>query len=629
VGRGRRAGRALATFAAIAIVAASADERGRAQTPDEPDPTVGAAPEAEAGPSTEPAAEPSEGPTVPYEVVFTGDLPDELRTFLGEVSQAQKSTDQPPSSLARLRRRVSDDLPRLREALRSRGYYDSEIELKVESATQPARVTYAIEPGPLYTFGEPAIEVGGESEGLELPELEALGLAAGDPAAARLVLDVQERLLENVRRQGFVLAELERPKIIVDHDQRKMEVTYRLLPGPRGRFGETVVEGLTTVEQELVDRRLDWKDGELITPDKLEEARRRLVETGLFQSVRITAEKPQGDDAVVPVKVVVSERKHRSIGIGARYRTDEGPGGSIFWEHRNLGGRGENLSVTVDGSGIGYFLRGSFRKIDFLRLNQAFIADSEFRYDDTDAFESTSASASAGVEREFRPGLIGRGSLAFRYVKIQDVENGDEGPFGLLSLPLSLAWDTSDDLFDPSEGGRLYVDEEPFIDLLDPALTFNKLRVDYSHYIRLLDKPRLIFAARGAVGTAVGAERDDIPADERYYAGGGGSIRGFGFQKAGELDDDGDPIGGRSLLELAGEFRVNITETIGAVGFVDAGGAYESSFPNPSEDLFVGTGVGLRYFSPIGPVRFDVGFPLNARDEDDAFQIYISIGQAF
>jgi len=127
----------------------------------------------------------------------------------------------------------------------------------------------------------------------------------------------------------------------------------------------------------------------------------------------------------------------------------------------------------------------------------------------------------------------------------------------------------------------------------------------------------------------VGESRDAIPANLRFYAGGGGSVRGFGYQLAGQLNDDDDPIGGRSLLELSGEVRVRITESIGAVAFVDAGTVYSSSAPDFSETLRVGAGPGLRYFSPIGPLRLDVGFPLNPRDSDDTWQLYISIGQAF
>jgi translocation and assembly module TamA len=161
------------------------------------------------------------------------------------------------------------------------------------------------------------------------------------------------------------------------------------------------------------------------------------------------------------------------------------------------------------------------------------------------------------------------------------------------------------------------------------GLVFNKSRVDYAHYLKVLDEPQIVLAGRTALGAMVGEPRSAIPANLRFYAGGGGSVRGFGYQLAGKLNEDDKPIGGRSLFELSGEVRLRITETIGAVAFVDAGTVYSSSYPNFSETLRVGAGPGLRYFSPIGPIRLDVGFPLNPRNSDDTWQLYISIGQAF
>jgi translocation and assembly module TamA len=158
---------------------------------------------------------------------------------------------------------------------------------------------------------------------------------------------------------------------------------------------------------------------------------------------------------------------------------------------------------------------------------------------------------------------------------------------------------------------------------------FNKSRLDYAHYVEVVQEPQIVLAGRTALGAMVGEPRGAIPANLRFYAGGGGSVRGFGYQLAGELNDNDDPIGGRSLLELSGEVRVRITESIGAVAFVDAGTVYSASVPDFSETLRVGAGPGLRYFSPIGPLRLDVGFPLNPRKSDDTWQLYISIGQAF
>ncbi|HET6467002.1 MAG TPA: BamA/TamA family outer membrane protein, partial [Geminicoccaceae bacterium] len=140
----------------------------------------------------------------------------------------------------------------------------------------------------------------------------------------------------------------------------------------------------------------------------------------------------------------------------------------------------------------------------------------------------------------------------------------------------------------------------------------------------------LVLALRGSAASMFGASREEIPADERLYAGGGGSVRGVGFQLAGPLDDNNDPLGGRSLVELGTEFRGRFTETIGGVVFLDAGTVYESTLPDFSRALRLGTGVGLRYITAIGPIRFDVGFPLDRRSGvDDAYQFYISIGQAY
>jgi translocation and assembly module TamA len=219
-------------------------------------------------------------------------------------------------------------------------------------------------------------------------------------------------------------------------------------------------------------------------------------------------------------------------------------------------------------------------------------------------------------------------ALAFRAAQIQERDQEEE-EFGLLSLPVLYRWDRSDNLLNPSRGGRLALENEPFVDVFGNDVAFNKTRLSYSHYLKVLDEPRVVLAGRGAVGTLFGASRDEVPADLRFYAGGGGSVRGFGFQLAGELDDDDNPLGGRSLLELSGEVRVRLTDTIGAVAFVDAGSAFGSSVPDFSETLRIGAGPGLRYFSPLGPVRLDIGFPINARDADDSFLLYISIGQAF
>jgi translocation and assembly module TamA len=601
----------------VTLLALGGPQRGQSQSDD-------------SGPTPAPEQPTSGAADLRYEVAIEGVGDDALRELLRQVSETERLIDRPPPSLARLRRRAEDDRSRLLEVLRSEGYYGAQLEIALDSRVTPIEVTFQIDLGSVYRLGSVSIEVEPPEPELTVPGPEEIGLKLGDPAAAGTILDAERALLDRVRAQGFILAEAGPRRAVVDHDTDTMDLTLRVQPGPLSRFGPVTFDGLTTVEQDFVANRLDWQEGELITPARLAEARDSLRETELFTTVEIDLADAPDAQGLLPVTIDVTERKHRSIGIGVRYRTDEGPGGNVSWEHRNMFGRGEQVAVEADGSFIGAFLIASFRKPDFGRRNQALLADLRLAYDDTDAFKSTSARTRVGLERQLGDGMTVALGVSFLAQEVEDkaLDEGSES-FGLLSLPARFEWDRSDDRLDPSAGGRLRVENEPFVDVIGNGLLFNKSRLDYTHYLEVVQDPQIVLAGRTALGAMVGESREAVPANLRFYAGGGGSVRGFGFQLAGKLNDNDDPIGGRSLLELSGEVRVRITESIGAVAFVDAGTVYSSSVPDFSETLRIGAGPGLRYFSPIGPLRLDVGFPLNPRPSDDTWQLYISIGQAF
>jgi translocation and assembly module TamA len=566
---------------------------------------------------------------VPYELSIEGVDDQELRELLDEVSETRRLIDRPPPSLTRLRRRAEDDRARLQRALRSRGYYGAAVEVAIDAEAEPVRVVLRVDPGPLYRLREVAIELIPPDADLTLPSLVELGIAPGDPALAQTILDAETTLVARAEAAGFALAEAGERRAVVDHDADAMDLTLRLDAGVPVRFGSITVEGLSEVERDFVEKRLPWRPGELITSERLAEGQRALRETQLFATIRAEIGATPDAQGRVPVVVEVTERKHRSIEVGVRYRTDEGPGGDIAWEHRNFFGRGEQVRAELDASPIAGLLALRLRKPDFLARNLALLSDIELAYEDPKAYDSRSARTRVALERRFREGMTLTGGVAFRASQVEEANTDRKDSFGLISLPVEFYWDRSDDRLDPTRGGRLFVQNEPFVDVFGNDLAFNKTRLTYSHYLQVMDAPRVVLAGRSAIGTLFGASRADLPADLRFYAGGGGSVRGFAFQKAGELDNRNDPIGGRSLFEASGEVRVRLTETIGVVAFVDAGAAFSSSFPDFDDELRVGVGPGVRYFSPIGPFRLDVGFPVNARDSDDAFQLYISIGQAF
>jgi translocation and assembly module TamA len=535
----------------------------------------------------------------------------------------------PPRTLRRLERRVESERSRLLQALRARGNYAAEIDVVIDEAASPISVVYEINAGPVYEINKVTIEINPPTEDdLDLPSPKKLNLRRGKRASSIKVIEAEAALLQRVKNQGFANARLGERRVIVDHDTAEMDIVYTLNPGQKLYFGATKIVGNVDVESRFISRLLEWKPGKLVTPERLQTTQLNLIETRLFNSVRIEPGTVPDEQGRVPIRIEVSEAKHRTIEAGVRYRSDEGIGGSVGWQHRNLLGTGEQLEVELDGSEIGYHLKGLAREPDFLRRRQALVIGGEIAIENTEAFDSQSIGASVGIERSVGDGMELAAGVAFRALTVE--QDGDEESFGLLSLPASYSWDHSNNLLDPSKGGRLSVQNEPFVDVFGNDVAFNKTSVSYTRYLRLKrQKPRLILAGRARAGFLFGAERDNVPADERFYAGGGGSVRGFGFQLAGELDDDDNPIGGRSLFEVAGELRGQFTDTLGAAIFADSGAAYGSTFPDFEEDLRVGVGGGLRYFSPIGPIRLDVGFPLDRRDSDDSFQIYVSIGQAF
>ncbi len=568
-------------------------------------------------------------PGASYETVIEGIEDRALLQALESVSATRDLQQRPPLTLSLLRRRAEKDIPVFRKVLQSRGHYAADIRVSIDDTATTLRVVFHVDPGPLYRVSQADIRVAGPGASIagRLPSLESLGVPVGAPAESRPILDAGEALLEEMARRGYPLARIQERRVVVDHRTREVRVSYAFASGPLCRFGPTTVEGLSTVDESVVRRKIPWREGQVFNRDLVATARNRLIGLELFSLVRIEHSDEPETDGRLPMTVDVVERKHRTVRAGLSYRTDEGAGIRTSWENRNLFGRGDRLAFQGEVSGIYLALDGSFRKREFLREDQSLLLSGRLAEEDTDAFTSRNITAGAVAERELGAGMRFSTGLALRISDVDDVASQDK--FVFLSVPSRFTRDTVDNPLDATRGGRLQFSVAPFADILDQESHFLKVYGSYSHFLQLRETPRAVFALRAAVGTLWGAGRNSVPADLRYYAGGGGSIRGYAFQSVGPLSDT-DPLGGRSLLELSTELRMNVTETLGFAVFLDGGGAFESAYPDLEESVRWGTGVGLRYFTPIGPFRIDVAFPLNRRDDvDDSFQVYVSLGQAF
>lgn len=584
-------------------------------------------------------------PPVPYEVSFAGDLPEDLATLLPQVSRSAAEVATPSTSRLGIRQRAEGDVSLLQQALRAEGYFDGNVSFRIEDpkevpsqgivadvkrlAVPPqAILVFDVQPGPQYQFGQLSIHLDGPTS-FTAPTPASLGLDQGAPARTQVVLNAEQKLLDDARNAGFALAKLGDREAVVDHETRHMNLTLALDAGRIAKFGDVTFSGGDGIDAGFLRGRVPITSGERYNPALVTDGQQRLFDTNLFSTIIIHPAEQLTSDGQLDVRYDLRQRPPRSIGAEIDYQTDLGPGGSIFWEHRNVFGAGERFRAELAGSEVQQSATLRLTKPDFYSPRQNLLMDASARRDRLDAYDSDSLGSGVSVEREFTKELKASLGVAFRYIWIKDHDE-PETTFGLLSLPATIDWNFADDRFNPTRGGTVQFTGAPYTDVLGPSLNFAKGRLTTTRYLKIAQSPELVVALRGSVGSLVGAERDEVPADERFYAGGGGSIRGIGFDLAGPLDDSHKPLGGRSVAEGSIELRSRWGENLGAVLFLDAGTVDSSVLPSGGERMLFGAGPGLRYFTPIGPVRVDLGFPLNPRaGVDDPFQLYFSLGQAF
>ncbi|MES2034505.1 MAG: BamA/TamA family outer membrane protein, partial [Pseudomonadota bacterium] len=256
----------------------------------------------------------------------------------------------------------------------------------------------------------------------------------------------------------------------------------------------------------------------------------------------------------------------------------------------------------------------------------------------TDAYDAAGVSANADVTRRFGRTAFFGGAASFvtagvsldatrsaQKIKVGGIVFKDEEQDVFTAAVLgAFALDRSNDPLDPVRGWRIEGRAEPTGTVGDIQALYLKVQAQGSMYFSLDDEAKTVLAGRLKLGTIQGADLDQVATPRRFYSGGGGSIRGYAWQAVGPRYVDNTPTGGLSLIESSFEVRRRITERWGAVAFVDAGTVGSDAFPG-AEDIAVGVGVGVRYNLGFGPIRADIAVPLNKRDNDADFQIYISI----
>jgi translocation and assembly module TamA len=536
-----------------------------------------------------------------------------------------------PANAAQINRRAEDDQDLVRQLLAAQGHYDGRVVATVNSNPEAGEtvVHVKVTPGDLYQFSSVALP-GLEAAGNEAPRLTRdFGVKAGDAVDADLVQKAVAGFKVELGRQGYPFAKVGEPEVAIDHQTNKAVLTVAVTPGERARFGKIVPTGTRPLfSARHLQTIARFHPGQEYDAAKLDDLRRALIATGLVSVVTITPVATR-DPGVVDVDVAIDRAPRRTIAGELGYSTGEGVRVEASWTHRNLikpegavtfrgvlGTREQSLGATLRQS--------NFHARDRILNAQVVASHSQF-----DAYDARTFTMGASLERQTN--IIWQKtwswSLGSEFVATSERHTGDptRKTYLVAAAPTSLSYDGSDDLLNPTRGFRLSGRLSPELSLQSGTHAYIKTQIDASAYQPI--GSRIVLAERIRLGSIDGVARDSIAPSRRYYAGGGGSIRGYGYQKIGPVDQNGDPLGGKSVTEFSLEGRVRFGN-FGVVPFLDGGNLYASSIPKLSKFRY-GTGIGVRYYSSFGPIRVDLGTPLNRRPGESRVAVYVSLGQAF
>ncbi len=575
----------------------------------------------------------------------------EMDATLKATSELQSLRGSAPVSPFGLVARARGDIDRLRTVLESFGFYQSTVAITINGLAldaaklgdalsalpqgSDARVAISFTRGPLFRLRR--IDIDGE---LPTSLRGALGLEPGAPAVASEVLAGGERLLKALEEHGYAFAKVDPPIAHEDPDNHVLDLSFHVVTGPSVQIGAIRIEGLARVRESLVRERLLVHTGEPYRASTLERARQDLLALGVFASVSVKTDTTADSTGAVPITFQMRERPQRAVSLNAAYSSDLGGNGGVTWSNRDVLGNAEQLNVSASvinlgGSattGLGYDTSVKYITPDFGSRDQSLQLAVGALKQSLQAYDQTATTAGITLNRKLSS--IWSASIGLSTVREQILQQGTTTDYTLLAVPLNVLYSSThlaSPLDDPLHGVRASLSVTPTRSFGPPDATFIISQVSVAKYLDLQDlglaaPGRSVLALRALAGFAQGATEFSLPPDQRFYAGGSGTIRGYRYQSVGPQFADGTPTGGTEIIAGSVEFRQRIGTNFGAAVFVDAGRVSASS---SGSEFRVGAGAGIRYYTPIGPIRMDVAVPTQYDSNSDSFEIYIGLGQAF
>ena len=565
-------------------------------------------------------------------VKIEGDVSSDIRELLIAVIGEAEA---PARSVAQARRRAERASEQARSVMRSQGYYGAAIEARIDEPEidagkkrrSPQPVLF-ITAGTQFVFGSVDVNFTDQTPDVAKETTDKAFISPGKPAIAAEVIAAELRAANFLTANGYPETVILDRDALVNHETKTLQIVFQYQAGDKTRFGEIKQTGTAYLRKTWPQTVAPFKPGDVFSNQKLNTLTTRVIATGVFDGATavLEDEKTPNADGTVSRNILlnIEQGAINTVSGELGYSTTDGSGVDLTYERRNFIGYAQTLTLKTTlktnqiKAGVDYNIPYLFREDRSLNLG------AEAAREDTEAFTGDRIGANALITQKISKRLkvgLGVGLEASEYE-----EDGVDVRAYLFDGLGRAAYDSRDNILDPVKGVFIEASATPTYNFGKQDGLFTTAQAGASTYRRLSDT--LVAAGRVKAGTIFGANQDSVPLNRRYYGGGGGSVRGFGYQTISPVDADGDYIGGRSLTEVSAELRYRGDSPIGGVAFIDAGSVTANDLPN-LKDIRYGAGVGVRYYTSFAPLRADIAIPLNKREGDAAFQVYISIGQAF
>lgn len=557
------------------------------------------------------------------------------------------------------RARFDADLKRVQAFYADRGFPDARVtgfDVKLNDKQDSVDITVTIAEGdPLKVA---AINFVGFSDVIPPARVDTLKnqtpLKVGAPRDRQLVVSTHELALNELKEYGYLYAKVDTSEND-GPDGKSAALIFSAAPGKVARIGSIEIQGNKSVGARVIERQLTFKMGDLFRRSLLQDSQRRLYGLELFQFANIQTVNPELEATEVPIRITVAEGNHQRVNFGVGYGTEEKARVDAEYRHVNFLGDARLAGVHARWSSLDRGIRLNFNQPYFFAPHFSLGGEAQLWYTFTPAYQSIVTSAKAtlmhrGTERTswavsltnehvnstIAPAVRSDSTLRNNLISLgldptTDTQNGT-----LNAMGFDLQHSTADSVLNAHHGYQIALHAEQAGRFVPGTFNYYALAIDGRHYLPIGDT--VVLASRLQLGNIqpVVDDRPNVPFSKKYFLGGATSLRGWGRYEVSPLSDSGLPIGGDSLLSFSEELRAELRGKLGAVLFLDGGNVWADSWGVNFNDLRYAVGPGLRYQTPVGPIRFDVGYQLNPIPElrvngqsQRRWRIHFSIGQAF